>query len=155
MGQWDGTGNSKAYLLHQNSSSQTQAYVSSTGTNQAVATVANSTAGIADDEWHHYVLQFSTSDQDNFIRIWIDGQYWETGSVGYASLHNSTARLNSAVCSFVACSSTCSVVSILPSRHRIQDELINRRVKGFILPHSFIIPVNVSEQKQLVIWEGL
>ena len=94
IGQWDDSGNDRSYLIYQDSTSggRTLALVSDNGTNVGSKIVSNSTLGIADDEWHHYVLQWSPSSQDDYIRLWVDGQYWETASVGYASLHNSSAN---------------------------------------------------------------
>jgi hypothetical protein len=91
MSQWD-TSSDRSYLLYQTSTGTTGAYISGDGSAVSSRVETNATVGIATDEWHHYVLQWSPSARDNVLRLWVDGNYWETASVGIASLHNSTAN---------------------------------------------------------------
>jgi hypothetical protein len=92
MGIWESTNNDREWMLYANTSSQIGAYISSNGTAFTNKLVSSSTHGISNDEWHHLVLQWSPSAQDDHLRIWYDGNYQETTTVGYASLNDSAAN---------------------------------------------------------------
>jgi hypothetical protein len=94
MGQWDSGANDRSWMLYADTNGAIHSYISSGGTFTTNKAFAQADHGIGedDDTWNHIVLQWSPSAQDDHLRIWVNGQYEETTSVGYATLHNSSAN---------------------------------------------------------------